>query len=229
MKRFIAAVAICFIAINVHPTPANAPKSLKIDGVTTLERFVAQVRFGSAEFNQTVTTPAREGGKERVRQSRGTLEFARPNQFRLSYAKPFEQVIASDGQTLAVHDVDLNQLTLRKMSTTEALAGSPAALLASAANWRALNEQFRFAELAAPEATEPGVVWVLAEPKARDGQVQRMELAIQASTLALVQLRMLDSLGQRSVLRFANWRAQAAPAATRFRVEPPPGTDVVRQ
>jgi outer membrane lipoprotein carrier protein len=225
------AFAPIFIAKNVHGTPATPSKSIKNSGLVALERFVDTVKHGSGEFAQTVTTPAKDGpnssGKERVRNSRGQLEFARPNKFRLSYGKPFEQVIASDGQTLAVHDVDLNQLTLRKMGNADALSSTPAALIASGASWKTLQEQFKFTEMAPPEATD-GVVWVQAEPKSRDGQIQRMEIGLRADTLALSQVRMLDSLGQRTVLRFSNWNT-AAPAAARFRVEPAAGTDVVRQ
>jgi outer membrane lipoprotein carrier protein len=41
---------------------------------------------------------------------------SRPNRFRFHYRKPFEQTIVADGQTLWLHDVDLNQVTARKQA-----------------------------------------------------------------------------------------------------------------
>ena len=93
------------------------------DAVDTLREFVRDVKSGRANFTQTVTSA--DGVKKRI--SSGSFEFARPNRFRFAYAKPFEQVIVSDGQKVWIFDADLNQASSRKL--TEALGASPAALL----------------------------------------------------------------------------------------------------
>ena len=92
------------------------------DALGSLNAFVREARTGSAEFTQTVTSP--DGAKRRS--SSGTFEFSRPNRFRFSYTKPFEQLIVADGQRLWIFDPDLNQVVSRKQST--ALAATPAAL-----------------------------------------------------------------------------------------------------
>ena len=70
---------------------------------------------------QTVTAPSSGSGVDmkagKVKLSRGTFEFLRPNRFKFIYTKPFEQSIVADGQTLWLHDVDLNQVTSRKLSS----------------------------------------------------------------------------------------------------------------
>jgi outer membrane lipoprotein carrier protein len=91
------------------------------DALDTLREFVRDVKSGRAVFTQTVTSA--DGAKKRV--SSGSFEFARPNRFRFAYAKPFEQLIVSDGQKVWIHDVDLNQVSVRKLGA--ALGATPAA------------------------------------------------------------------------------------------------------
>jgi outer membrane lipoprotein carrier protein len=105
-----------------------------------LEAFVKTVKSGRAEFTQVVTSPTREGQQPKVKTSSGTFEFQRPNRFRFVYKKPFEQTIVADGQTLWLHDVDLNQVTARKQSA--ALGSTPAALIAAAPDLSALQKDF---------------------------------------------------------------------------------------
>ncbi|HPW29552.1 MAG TPA: outer membrane lipoprotein chaperone LolA, partial [Rhodoferax sp.] len=124
--RFFASLLIALCAI-----------SARAGGLESLESFVKTVKSGRATFTQVVTSPAREGQAVRSKTSSGTFEFARPNRFRFVYKKPFEQSIVADGQTLWLHDVDLNQVTARKQAA--ALGPTPAALIASAADVRALE------------------------------------------------------------------------------------------
>jgi len=85
------------------------------DGLQDLERFLREVTGGSASFTQVVTSPKREGDtRARTKTSSGRFDFQRPNRFRFDYTRPFEQTIVADGQTLWLHDVDLNQVTARK-------------------------------------------------------------------------------------------------------------------
>ena len=109
-------------------------------GLEALEAFLRTARTGRAEFTQVVTGPAREGQAGRTRTSSGTFEFQRPNRFRFAYRKPFEQVIVADGQTLWLHDPDLNQVTARRQA--QALASTPAALVAAAPDLGALRQAF---------------------------------------------------------------------------------------
>jgi outer membrane lipoprotein carrier protein len=109
--------------------------------------------------------PAKEGQPARSKTSSGTFEFARPGHFRFVYKKPFEQSIVADGQTLWLYDVDLNQVTARKQS--QVLGSTPAALIASAADMRALQADFGLSA----DADQDGLEWVRAGTK---GQGQRL-------------------------------------------------------
>jgi outer membrane lipoprotein carrier protein len=190
-------------------------------GMDSLEAFVKGAKTGHAEFTQVVTAPAKDGQAARSKSSGGTFEFARPNRFKFVYRKPFEQTIVADGQTLWLYDVDLNQVTSRKQSTV--LASSPAALIASAADIKAL--QVDFALSAAPD--KEGLEWVLASPKAKDGLLQAVRVGFKGSELAVLEI--VDSFGQVSVMRFSGLRINTQLDAGVFQFKPPAGADLIQQ
>ena len=190
-------------------------------GLESLDQFVKTVKSGRAEFSQSVTSPPKDGVIARPKISAGSFEFARPNRFRFVYRKPFEQTIVADGQTLWLYDVDLNQVTARQQA--QALSTTPAALIASAADVRALQNDFTLADAPARD----GLQWVLATPKARDGQLQSVQLGFRGSEL--VALEILDSFGQRSVLTFSAFQANSPVEASSFQFKPPAGADLIRQ
>ena len=214
MKKYIA---MMLVAVCAHPAWAS--------GLDSLELFVKTVSSGRAEFTQVVTAPAKDGQAERSKTSSGTFEFSRPNRFRFVYKKPFEQSIVADGQTLWLHDVDLNQVTSRKQSNV--LGSTPAALIAAAPDLRALQADFTLA--AAPDAD--GLQWVVATPKTKDGQLQSVRVGFRPGekSSGLAALEITDSFGQRSVLTFTKVEVNPNLPADTFRFTPPKGADVIRQ
>jgi len=210
MKTAIAAILI-----------AGCQASAWADGLKDLEDFVRNTKSGRAEFTQVVTSPPKAGESARSKTSSGTFEFLRPNRFKFVYQKPFEQTIVADGQTLWLYDVDLKQATARSQS--QALGTTPAALIASAPDLKALQAEFTLS--ATPDAQ--GQQWVLATPKTKDGQLQSVRIGFRAGALAALEI--LDSFGQKSVLSFGTFQANAALDASHFQFKPPPGADVIRQ
>lgn len=183
----------------------------RADAVDTLRAFVREVKTARASFTQTVSSP--DGVKKKV--SSGSFEFARPNRFRFAYSKPFEQLIVADGQKVWLHDVDLNQVTVRALD--QALGATPAALLAGGT----LEQDFVLAPLPARE----GLDWVQATPKAKEGSVAQLRVGFRGKTLAALEI--VDAFGQRSLLLFSQVEQGVALPAERFRFTPPPGADVV--
>ncbi len=181
------------------------------DAVDTLREFTREVKTGRANFSQTVTSP--DGAKKRS--SSGSFEFSRPNRFRFAYAKPFEQLIVSDGSKVWLHDIDLNQVSVRLLD--QALGGTPAALLAGGS----LEKDF---ELAAQPAKD-GLDWVQATPRAKDGSVAQLRVGFRGKELAALEI--VDAFGQRSLLQFSAVQQGLALPAERFRFVPPAGVDVI--
>jgi outer membrane lipoprotein carrier protein len=185
----------------------------RADAVDALKEFVREVKTGSASFTQTVTSP--DGAKKK--NSSGSFEFSRPNRFRFAYAKPFEQLIVADGQKVWIFDADLNQASSRKFS--QALGATPAALLAGGS----LERDFELSVL--PD--RDGLAWAKALPKLKDGGFQSLKIGFRGRELAAIEI--VDAFGQRSLLRFSDFKPNLALAAERFAFVPPAGADVIEQ
>ena len=200
---------------------ASAAMGAWAGGMESLEAFVKNVKSGRADFTQTVTAPAKEGQPSRAKVSTGTFEFQRPGQFKFDYKKPFAQTSVADGKSLWLYDADLNQVTQRAQA--QALGSTPAALIAAAPDLRALQADFTLE--AAPE--RDGLQWVKATPKAKDGQLQGIQVGFQGEALAALEIQ--DSFGQRSVLQFSKVEVNPALGAGAFAFKAPAGADVLKQ
>jgi outer membrane lipoprotein carrier protein len=127
---------------------------------------------------------------------------------------------------LWLFDVDLNQVTAKKQA--QALGATPAALIATAASLKALEAEFKLQD--APDAN--GLQWVIATPKAKDGQIQSIKVGLKGTAetgVSLSILEILDSFGQRSVINFANVERNLTFGTDNFSFKPPVGADVIRQ
>ena len=210
MKKLLSASALSLAAVGAWA-----------DGLQDLEKFLREVSSGKSNFTQVVTSPKRSTETvARSKTSTGTFEFLRPNRFRFEYTKPFEQTIVADGQTLWLFDVDLNQVTARGQK--EVLGSTPAALIAAGTDIKALSEAFELK----PGAAKDGLEWLEAKPKDRNGQLQMVRVGFKQGQLSVLDIE--DSLGQRSVLTFNNWQANAALKADNFKFQPPAGASVMR-
>ena len=208
--------ALAAAALMAWAVPAQA------DGLSDLEAFLKQTQQGRTTFTQVVTPPKKDGqAQARAKTSSGTFEFQRPDRFRFEYTKPFEQTIVADGQTLWLYDVDLNQASSRRQQ--EVLGNTPAALLAAAADLKALGKVFELTSVASQDGTN----WVQAVPRQRDGQLQQVRIGFKSGQLAALDIH--DSFGQRSLMTFGAIDAQPGFKAGHFRFTPPAGASIVQQ
>ena len=205
MRRAFAA-GVALLGLLVCAAVSAAP-------VDTLREFVRDVKTGHAQFTQTVTSP--DGVKKKT--SSGSFDFARPNRFRFAYAKPFEQTIVADGEKVWIYDRDLNQASSRRIG--QALGATPAALLAGGS----LDKDFELANLPAKD----GLEWAEAKPRAKEGTFQSVRVGFRGKDLAALEI--VDSFGQKSLLRFEAFAANAPVAAETFRFTVPPGADLIEQ
>ena len=182
---------------------------------TSLERFKTFVRntqAARADFEQKVHDRA---GKL-TQESKGSFVFQRPGLFRWVYARPVDQVIVGDGERVWIHDRDLNQVTVRKLS--RALGSTPAALLAGSAE---IEKAFELSDA----GSRDGLEWLEAKPREREAGFERVRMGFDDNTLRAMEL--LDHFGQTTVLRFSNLRRNPKVDRSEFRFEPPKGTDVL--
>ncbi len=218
-------LALVFAIISVAAGAQEQGVTATNTSLRDLENFVKNTKSGRAAFTQVVTSPAKDGQTPKAKTSSGTFEFLRPNRFKFLYKKPFEQAIVSDGQTLWLHDMDLNQVTARKLA--QVLNGTPAAVIAAAADLKGLQADFVLTAL--PEKS--GLQWVQAVPKTKEGQLQSITVGLKTTDKGteLAALEILDSFGQRSVMTFSQFEVNPALAAVSFQFKPPAGADISRQ
>lgn len=181
------------------------------DVAARVQEYLGELRTLRAEFRQSVTD-ARGQVSERAE---GTLALARPGRFRWDYRRP-AQLIVSDGATVWLYDVELEQVTVRAAGA--ALAGTPAMLLAGASD---IAEQFAVADLGQSE----GLAWSLLTPLDADADFREVRLGFAGRELR--RMRLLDRLGQTTELELLRVERNPRLDPALFSFTPPPGVDVV--
>jgi outer membrane lipoprotein carrier protein len=183
-------------------------------GATSLERFQSFLRTtqsARADFEQKVFD---KNGKL-VQESRGDFAFLRPGRFRWTYVKP-PQVIVGDGEKVWIHDTDLNQVTVRRVSRV--LGATPAALLAGASD---IEKAFELTEA----GDKDGLEWLEAKPREKESSFERVRLGM--GTAGIQAMELVDHFGQTTVLRFSNLVRNPQIDPGTFRFTPPKGADVL--
>lgn len=189
--------------------PALAAASAGREAIT---RFSTDLRSLDGRFAQQVFDPS---GQPTERSS-GRISLKAPRQFRWEYQQPFSQLIVADGDHLWLYDADLEQVTVRVQSYEE--QSTPLAALIDPGE---LDRQFVVSEAGRAD----GLIWVdLKARKPEDSAVQSAKLGFNASGLATMVFE--DQLGQRTEMRFSQWRRNGALPADLFRFTPPEGVDV---
>jgi outer membrane lipoprotein carrier protein len=199
---------LLFTVLTVGAAAAPACAS----GIGALQDFVRQTQSARADFTQKVLG---KGGRV-VQRASGTMEFARPDRFRWSYDKPYRQLIVGDGSRLWVYDVELKQVTVRKLG--QALGGSPAALLAGSND---LDKMFRLRDM----GSRNGLEWLEATPRDEKGSFESVRMGFRRNILETMELR--DSFGQTTVIHFSHMQTNPRLAAGQFVFVPPKGVDVL--
>ncbi len=191
---------------------AILPATSFATGISELKAFISQTKTAEAHFNQVVLD--KNGNAKQ--QTQGTMAFSRPGKFRWSYDKPYEQLIVGDGNKIYLYDVDLAQVTIKKLD--QALGSSPAALLAGN------NEIEKFYTLSEAGAHD-GLTWLTATPKDKDSSFSQIQMGFSHSNL--MEMRIRDNFGLTTQLKLSQLvRNPKLPAST-FSFTPPAGVDVI--
>ena len=202
MNKIFTALLLCALPLSAN---ASATEKLKI--------FIAATRSGQADFNQAMLD---KNGKS-IQSASGTMQFERPGKFRWVYQKPYEQIIVGDGSKFWLYDVDLNQVTVKKLDA--ALGSSPAALLSGS---NEIEHSFTLKDSGEKE----GLQWLDATPKTQDTSFEKIRMAFNAkSELVVMELR--DTFGHNTVLRFSNMKRNPTLSPNVFKFAPPKGADVL--
>jgi outer membrane lipoprotein carrier protein len=178
-----------------------------------LRNFISSSQSSQANFTQVVQD---KKGKK-IQSASGTMQFVRPGKFRWVYQKPYEQIIVGDGAKFWLYDVDLNQVTVKKLDA--ALGSSPAALLSG-------NNEIERAFVLKDSATRDGLEWLEATAKAPDTGFEKIAMAFnEQGELVVMELR--DAFGLKTELRFSKMQRNPQLSPSLFKFVPPKGADVL--
>lgn len=178
-----------------------------------LRSFISSSQSGQANFTQVVQD---KKGKK-IQSASGTMQFVRPGKFRWVYQKPYEQIIVGDGAKFWLYDVDLNQVTVKKLDA--ALGSSPAALLSG-------NNEIERAFVLKDSGSRDGLEWLDATAKAPDTGFEKIAMAFnEQGELVVMELR--DAFGLKTELRFSKMQRNPQLSPSLFKFVPPKGADVL--
>ena len=201
MKAFALAI-LSLVPFCVHAETARGH----------LDAFAKDLRSVSASFDQQVVDA--KGGKGKT--SRGTMALKAPRQFRWETTAPYKQLIVADGEKVWIYDVDLEQVSVRAQGTEE--AHSPLTVLTDLSQ---LDRDFATSE----QGERDGLTWLRLKSKDKEPQFAYADLGFDANGLARMQFE--DTLGDKTEIRFTDWKRNPSLPADEFRFTPPKGVDVV--
>lgn len=188
------------------------PRLLWASGKEDLNQYLKNTHTLKAQFEQTILD-----NKQRVlEKSSGKVQIKRPGRFRWEYEKPFSQLIVSNGKTIWLYDVDLEQVTVKPFD--KQMGATPALLLSSDVS---LDRQFRLQDLGKKEKLD----WIQLSPKKEDLSFQVVRLAFDSNGPRVMEL--VDKMGQTTRLEFNQVERNPALVEQSFQFTPPKGVDVV--
>ncbi|MDP2324764.1 MAG: outer membrane lipoprotein chaperone LolA [Gammaproteobacteria bacterium] len=181
-------------------------------GEARLHSYLANVHAMQGEFRQQVI----DSRGQVLEDASGLVAMQRPGRFRWDYQTPFERVIAADGARVWLYEADLDQVTIRKLSS--GIGDTPAALLTGK---ESVLERFDVAK----SWTEGGLSLVRLIPRSAEADFAGVTLGFHGAELR--QLLLDDRLGQQTRIDLSAIRTNPTLSPDLFRFQPPPGADVI--
>lgn len=204
-------LAVCAVTLSVTATAASKAADTP---AASLAAILKDYRTYQAEFIQIVVDA--KGSK--VQESRGHLKAKRPGLFYWESAKPMSQFIAADGKMVKVYDPDLEQVTIQPMD--KQLASTPALLLSGQVDNLAQTYDVSV-EKQGTHTTEFTLV-----PKNPDSLFVSLRLTFYKGELQ--EMRLHDSLDQRSILSFDHIVVNEPIDNAAFELQYPDDVDVIQ-
>jgi outer membrane lipoprotein carrier protein len=203
-KNHVFSVILLILLAFTHSVYAEEP-------IAQLKSFLAASKSFSADFKQVVIN---ELGNP-VQTSYGTFYLQRPGKFRWNYLKPFQQEIVSTNGKVSFYDVDLEQVTIKKLD--ESVGSTPALLLSGQVS---LEDNFNMEQ----QGTDADMQWIKLVPKKQESSFKYVTIGLEKGKLAGMEL--MDNFGQLTRIYFDNILINPPLKSSLFDFTPPKGVDV---
>ncbi|WP_052808144.1 outer membrane lipoprotein chaperone LolA [Methyloterricola oryzae] len=205
------AFAACLVALSLawSGTAGAEEEALK-----RLHAFLAKASSLKADFSQVVIN---EKGVPGLKSS-GEFHLQRPGRFRWDYQKPYRQEIVSNGGKVWFYDVDLEQVTAKRLN--DAIGSTPALLLSGDV---ALEKNFSVES----HGMDEGLYWIKLLPRNEDSGFKYVLIGLDQDTLAGMELN--DNFGQLTRIYFSNVKIGGRQDPALFDFKAPAGVDVFEE
>lgn len=200
MKRLFLSLCIAFYTVPI--VAADNALSAFLDKLDSLQ----------SSFTQTLVD---ENGQP-LETSSGVLYLKQPGKFHWAYKDPYEQKIISDGESLWVYDVDLEQVTIRTMDET--LEQTPAGIILGGTDIDAYFVQKNLGSI-------EGYDWIELTPRDPETQYNFIKLGFNGSNLGMMIID--DNLGQTTRIDFDQVNRNSTLDAGLFSLDLPANIDVI--
>ncbi|MEQ8428350.1 MAG: outer membrane lipoprotein chaperone LolA [Gammaproteobacteria bacterium] len=200
MKRLFLSLCIAFYTVPI--VAADNALSAFLDKLDSLQ----------SSFTQTLVD---ENGQP-LETSSGVLYLKQPGKFHWAYKDPYEQKIISDGESLWVYDVDLEQVTIRTMDET--MEQTPAGIILGGTDIDAYFVQKNLGSI-------EGYDWIELTPRDPETQYNFIKLGFNGSNLGMMIID--DNLGQTTRIDFDQVNRNSTLDAGLFSLDLPANIDVI--
>ncbi len=191
---------------------ASSGFAASITPTEALNGYINRIATLEAVFTQSMT---QEDG-DSVQEANGTFQLSRPGKFRWNYESPFEQQIVSDGESLWLYDVELEQVTVKRLDET--LANSPALLLGGNVS---IEDNFDVTY----EGDVDNVAWFGLAPIVKDSDFIFVRIGFRDAVPSTMILQ--DTLGQTTTINFTEFTENPELPESLFVFDPPENVDVI--
>ena len=206
--RFTSMLLLPILAFSSLSAHADA------QDVTRLSQLLEKSKTISANFSQLTLA----AGGTQLQEAKGEMSVQRPGLFYWHTEAPQEQTMISDGQKVTLWDPDLEQATIKKLD--QRLTQTPALLLSGDVS--KIIESFDISSKQAGEVME-----FTLKPKTKDTLFDSLNLSFRNGMIN--NMRLMDSVGQRTDIVFSGVKANEPIPASKFKFVIPKGADVIQE
>ncbi|MBM3202313.1 outer membrane lipoprotein chaperone LolA [Candidatus Woesearchaeota archaeon] len=180
-----------------------------------LQNFLQRAGTLQAEFTQTRIA---EKDQQTGQKATGRFYLQRPGRFRWDYLQPYRQQIVSSGGKVWFYDVDLEQVTARRLN--QAVGSTPALLLSGEIE---LARNFNVEQ----QGESEGLYWIRLVPRSEESGFRYVTIGLDGDRLAGMELS--DQFGQLTRIYFSQVVIGQRLPPDLFEFKPPKGVDLFEE
>ncbi|AHC36518.1 MULTISPECIES: outer membrane lipoprotein chaperone LolA [Pseudomonas] len=203
--RMLLLPALALTAVSAHADQAS---------VDSLKNLLDKSQTLTARFSQLTL----DAGGTRLQETAGEMAVQRPGLFYWHTEGKAEQTIVSDGKKVTLWDPDLEQATIKTLDPR--LSQTPALLLSGDVS--EINKSF---DITSKQTSN--VIEFTLKPKSKDTLFDSLNLSFGNGMIN--NMRLIDSVGQRTDILFSGVKANQPVPASKFKFDIPKGADVIQE